>query len=287
MTNTKQKKVRKFLKENLYNLYTQGYGKQKIKDIHNSTPYIHSENTYKTYISQCEHFADWCMNQGYKAPEEAFKHVKEYGEYLESEGKSAWTIYTAMNAIAKGYMVSTEELGYKPPKRERASVKRSRYAVERDKHISLEKNSDLITFCSCTGLRRRELSALHGTDLVRDQSGQLYVYVKNGKGGKKRTVRVFGTPEEVKTIERLMLQAKSGLVFSHVHTKLDEHYYRSVYASKLYKALARQEIPSEEKYICRKDKAGVVYDKRAMRYVSNQLGHNRVSVIAESYLWNL
>jgi hypothetical protein len=43
----------------------------------------------------------------------------------------------------------------------------------------------------------------------------------------------------------------------------------------------------EEKYICRKDKAGIVYDRRAMKIVSKQLGHNRISVIASDYLHNV
>ncbi|MBQ0028247.1 MAG: hypothetical protein KBS96_06555 [Lachnospiraceae bacterium] len=46
-------------------------------------------------------------------------------------------------------------------------------------------------------------------------------------------------------------------------------------------------LDSKEKYICRKDKAGVVYDRQAMLYASRQLGHNRIDVIANSYLHNL
>lgn len=40
----------------------------------------------------------------------------------------------------------------------------------------------------------------------------------------------------------------------------------------------------KEKYFCKKDRRGVVYDRRAMPQVSRQLGHNRISVIAEHYL---
>lgn len=35
----------------------------------------------------------------------------------------------------------------------------------------------------------------------------------------------------------------------------------------------------------RKDRAGEVLDKRAMAIVSKNLGHNRISVIAQSYLY--
>ena len=39
-----------------------------------------------------------------------------------------------------------------------------------------------------------------------------------------------------------------------------------------------------DRYVCRRDRAGVVYDKAAMLQVSRMLGHNRISVIAGHYL---
>ena len=283
-------KLRKQFNTILHELYRQGFGKPKIKDEHNSTPYIHSENTYKTYKAQCNHFVDFCYEHGVKYDvDEAFKLIPEYGKRLEADVKSAWSIYTAMNAIAKAFGVSTESLGYKPPKRERASVARSRYATEMDRHFSVEANEKLITFCQCFGLRRRELEALTGDKMAFNKKGGLLVHVTNGKGGKERWVVFCGTEKERKVCEDLMRQAGNTKVFSHVHTKADIHYYRSVYACRLYKAIARpvEAIPREDRYICRKDKAGVVYDKRAMQMVSRSLGHNRISVIANSYLHNI
>lgn len=37
-------------------------------------------------------------------------------------------------------------------------------------------------------------------------------------------------------------------------------------------------------YRCKKDRRGVIYDKKVMLYVSRQLGHNRISVVAGHYL---
>lgn len=47
-----------------------------------------------------------------------------------------------------------------------------------------------------------------------------------------------------------------------------------------------KDIPARERYIMRKERAGEVYDKLAMEIVSKNLGHNRISVIAQSYLYN-
>lgn len=286
----KKIKLRKQFNDILFDLYKKGHGLPKHKDEHNSTRLIHSDSTFKTYHAQCMRFVDFCYAQGVKYDMDvAFKLIPEYGKRLEADGKSPWTIYTAINAIAKAYGVSTQELGYKPPKRQRASVARSRYATEMDRHFSVQANEKLITFCQCFGLRRRELEALTGDKMAFNKKGWLLVHVTNGKGGKERWVVFCGTKKEQRVCEDLLRQAGNTKVFSHVHTKADIHYYRSVYACRLYKAIARpvEAIPREDRYICRKDKAGVIYDKKAMQLVSRALGHNRISVIANSYLHNI
>lgn len=286
----KKIKLKKQFNDILFNLYKQGHGLPKHKNEHNSTPLIHSDSTHEAYQANCRRFAKFCYEQGVKYDmNEAFKLIPAYGRKLESEGKSAWTVYTSICAIAKAYGVSTESLGYKPPKRERASIKRSRYATEMDKHFSVENNKNLITFCQCFGFRRREIASLTGDKMKRNENGVLFVRVQNGKGGKKRWAMFCGTPKEEKLIVDLMTQASSTKVFSHIHSKADIHGYRAVYASKLYKRYARpiESLERAEKYICRKDKAGIVYDRRAMKIVSKQLGHNRISVIASDYLHNV
>ena len=85
---------------------------------------------------------------------------------------------------------------------------------------------------------------------------------------------------------RCCLAAGAGKVWSHVSSHADIHSYRADYASAWYKRLARpvSALPKSERYVCRCDRAGVVYDKIAMQQVSRYLGHNRISVIAGHYL---
>ena len=84
----------------------------------------------------------------------------------------------------------------------------------------------------------------------------------------------------------MMQGAGNGKVFSHIPGAADIHGYRREYATAYYKAIARpvDTLKQQEKYICRKDKRGIVYDRRAMLEVSRSLGHNRVDVIAGHYL---
>lgn len=282
-------KVRKFLRDSLREKYLKGRGHSKHKGIHNDTPYIHSHKTYVTYLAQCNHFADWLTDRGIKDSDEGFIVIPEYGKYLENQGKSAWTIYTAMSGIAKAYGVSTKSLGYQPPKRERVAIKRSRYSAIRDKHFSSKNNELLIDFGTCTGLRRHELAGLKGNQIAIKVDGTYCLRKIKGKGGKIRDVDIIGSPKEVENIIKAMKSAKDGKVFAHIHSAFDQHYYRSIYAARAYKKKARDlsQLPEEEKYYCRKDRAGNVYDRKAMLYASRQLGHNRIDVIANSYLHNL
>ena len=285
----KKKKLKKFFRDNLNNKNRAGYGRPKNKGVHNETPYIHADNTFKTYLSQCYHFADWCYERGIKYPEEAYGKVPEYGKWMEDRGLSAWTVYTAICAIAKGYGVTTKDLGYKVPKRERQNIKRSRNAAERDKHFSEKNNKELIIFGNCTGLRRSELEKLRGNQLAVDDNGKLFLFHIKGKGGKIRNVDLIGSAEEITVIKKTMAQAGEGLVFPKVHSAYDEHYHRSLYACRAYRSKARdvETLDTKDKYICRKDKAGTVYDRQALLYISRQLGHNRADVVVNSYLYNL
>ena len=94
-------KLRKWLKDSLHSKWMQGMGHPKEKGLHNETPYIHSINTYKTYRSQADHFCDWCYEQGIRTPEAAKDAVKDYIRHLEADGKSPWTVYTAISAMQK------------------------------------------------------------------------------------------------------------------------------------------------------------------------------------------
>ena len=84
------------------------------------------------------------------------------------------------------------------------------------------------------------------------------------------------------------IQSRQGKLFPKLNSNYDNHYYRAVYAQRLYDEYKRKEkdIPPKERYIMRKERAGEVYDKQAMEIVSRNLGHNRISVIAQSYLYN-
>lgn len=249
---------------------------------------IYSKATFETYKQQFRHFADWLE----KAHPEAFTledargFVDEYLRHLIELERSAYSISTAKAAIAKIMGVEATQFIATPP-RLRADIKRSRGVAERDKHISDKKEEELARFTSATGLRRKEMTMITAEDLF-FENGQAYLNVTKGtKGGKSRVAKIVGkTEEETKDIVK-WIQSKEGRLFNKLSSNYDNHYYRATYANRLYNQLKRDiaDIPTEDKYIMRKERAGEVYDKQAMLQVSRALGHNRISVIAQSYLY--
>ncbi len=286
---TKKIKLRKYVSDSLFKKYKIGCGlpKHTRKNEHNSTPYIHSIDTYKTYKKQVKYFIDWCYEHNIKTPEEAIKNAPLYLKELEEQGLSAWTISTRLSAIAKAWGISTLDIPYTAPQRKRANVKRSRFAAERDKHVSPLENKDIITFCRCTGLRKnKELAKVQRSDVTVTPSGS-YIDIK-GKGGKPRKVPIITKDNEEITIINRILN-KEGLLFPHIPTNLDVHSLRSEYACRIYTKYARpiNDVPANERYTCRRDMKGKVFDKKALRITSKTLGHSREEVVVNNYLWKL
>lgn len=260
-----------------------GTSKYTDKKYNRNKDKIYSVSTLKTYLKHCNYFSDFCKkNYNCKTIVQCRKYVDDFLKTRIEEDKSPYTQKLEASALAKLYNCSTSDF-IETESRSRADITRSRGDKMRDSHFSESRNEKLIEFCKSTGLRRNELENLRGDCLIQ-MKGKYYInVVKGAKGGKERTVEVIGN---IGNVTRLMKDAGSGKVFPKVHNAADIHGYRSQYATKLYKMLARRKdrIPKNDKYICRKELKGTIYDKRAMSIVSENLGHNRISVIAQSYL---
>lgn len=281
---------RKTAKKRLQDMLNTGLGSERSKDKSEADTKnkIYSKATFKTYKQQFKHFADWLEKAHPEAVtlEDARGFVDEYLKHLIELERSAYSISTAKAAIAKVMGVEATQFIATPP-RLRADIKRSRGEAERDKHISDKKEEELARFTSATGLRRKEMTMIKSDDLF-FENGQAYLNINKGtKGGKPRIAKIVGkTEEETKDIVK-WIQSKKGRLFNKLSSNYDNHFYRATYANRLYNQLKRDidDIPTQERYVMRKERAGEVYDKQAMLLVSKALGHNRISVIAQSYLY--
>lgn len=241
---------------------------------------IYSWGTYKAYLQQCCQFVKWCRS-AYSC-----KNLADCRQYVQEwmksrEDLSAYTLKLSASALCKLYGESLEELGISTKRAARNEITRSRGAAKRDAHFSEKKNADFVEFCRSTGLRRSEVTKLRGDQLI-ERDGQYYIETF-GKGGRRREAPVCG---DVELVVQKMQEAGMGKVWAKVPSNADIHSYRADYATRIYLSHARpiEELPRRERYICRKDKKGVIYDRKAMLEASKALGHNRISVVGEHYL---
>lgn len=262
--------------------------------------YIYSYSTAKAYNRDCQRFAEYVKEHSptgrYTSLEDAFKYAKAFiAEHNDNPEISPYTVTAERSALAKLYNVEGKELG-EVKERKRADITRSRNRTvisektgkeilnqsTRAGHFSEKRNQEIVDFCKGTGLRRFELAELKGNQL-HEKDGRYYLSVK-GKGGRIREIPIRKEYEE--NIVRRCMDHRDQLVWERVPKAMDVHHYRSVYASEMYKELARpiEDIPKGEKYHCRGELKGVCYDKVAMKVVTEALGHSRISVIAEHYL---
>lgn len=282
------------VKEMLDSKLAIGQNKHAAKAAGTYKEHIYSWGTYRTYLQQCCQFVKWCKaaakEDGSRQPrtlEDCKQYVARYMQHLQQQKYSAYTQKLILSALCKLYSEYPTEgrpfdLSDQQQARHRANITRSRETVARDAHFSEKNNADIVTFCRCTGLRRAELQQIRGIDL---DGNSLMVY-RGTKGGRVRIVSIVGSPEELETVRRLAAAAGNSKIFSNVSSAMDVHYYRSVYCQRIYSKYARslEQIPQSDRYYCRNDRRGVIYDKKAMLQASRALGHNRISVIAGHYL---
>ena len=261
-------------------------GQSKKEAVANGTERekIFSFDTYKAYWKHVKYFLKYVRATYPKCTtlKKAKKYVNEWLQLRVDQGLSAWTVQMEAKALGKLYGITPDDEDYfKPPKRHREDIKRSRGDRVRDQHFSKTNNDELIKFCRGTGLRRMELENLRGKDLVsreqieaeiariegipEDQRtaaltkrlGMLqdtrlfqegyFVHVRNGKGGRERLSPIIGKNAE-QIIERIRETPAEEKVWQFVHQCADIHSYRADYATAIYKGHARkiEEIPYDK-----------------------------------------
>lgn len=290
---SKRKKRKNTIKKEIYTVlsgfFKAGKGRSRKEDKKKGLDKdkIYSEKTYHNYLEISKGYADWIRE---KHPE--CRHLKQTKAYINDwiqdmiDRKLApGTIAVRKTALMKLFQVDSGEY-LSPPPRYRSLNKRSRYEVEYDKHISKEKEAYWARINEALGLRRSELKRITGKDLQQDENtGKYYLEVTRGtKSGKPREAEIL---DETGEIIKLLQMAGDRPAFANIPKPFDCHHYRGNYAKKLYNKYARplNEIPKKDRYYMRREYKGVILDKKAMQIVSNALGHDRLSVIAQSYLY--
>jgi len=155
-------------------------------------------------------------------------------------------------------------------------------------------NQEFVDFCRATGLRRHEIKNLRAENIRYEEitnintgqrTGRYLITGLKGKGGRLRECPILSKA----AVERILNTLAKQKVWAKVPTNADIHSYRADYCVTIYEKYARPiaDIPKKDRYYCRKDLKGVIYDKRAMAVTSRFLGHSRISVISYNYLYSV
>lgn len=287
-----------------------GYGRSKKQDkiLGISNKYIYSFSSMQSYQKHINYFLTWCKSNpviteqlGHRARtlEEVEPYIEPYIRAREEQGLSAYTVKLELSALAKLYNKTFNiiTIGTR-----RQDITRSRLDSAGDKHFSEEKNRDMIDCCRCVGFRRSELEKAKAEDLIQ-RNGVYYMKIV-GKGGRYREAMLCGTAEE---IQRAIAYIHTLNGHNHVHSNADIHSYRADYATRIYNTYARDittiqgtkinyteltgktdrqgnTIYKNGVYYCRGDQKGMSLDRTAMIIASQNLGHNRESVVGEHYI---
>lgn len=264
--------------------FSQPQGKYEDKKNGNDAGKIYSINTLRSYIKQDCAFVKWVKSEypEIRTLEQARPYAGDYIKYCSDRGDSVYSLKLYRAALAKLYETNCREIA-DLPRRERSNIARSRGEKASDVHFNPDRHPDFVNFCKATGLRRSEITALKGSSLVyRDGSPYLSVI---GKGKRHRYIPIL--PADRQLVESYCKKAGDGKVWPDVPTHADIHSYRADYARKIYLSVVRPPellLTKEDRYVCRKDRSGLILDRQAMKIASEALGHNRINIIAQNYI---
>lgn len=283
---------------------------------------IFSYRTFETYMKQGCAFANWAKAQyKFRTLEAARPYVETYLQNGIDRGLSAYTLSTQRAALCKLYGCTARDFAIQLPERRREDIQRSRNEAVRDYGFSKENNTDILDFARAIGLRRHELAAVKPEQIRQNTDRSVTICGVKGKGSKVRDIAVLLGKEEA--VLKFAGNPAGKPVFASVPSHMDVHGCRREYANAMYHTYQEKLRKTEGRdfrnlppiwelrpvrkpdgsylkypdgrrvkewqfvssyYRCKNDRKGVVYDKKVMLYVSRQLGHNRISVIAGHYL---
>lgn len=280
-------KVLKYqINKKLISMCAFGQSRHEDKESGEDLNKIYSYKSFENYRAWCGHFADY-MERNHnevRKLEDAKQYVNEYIQSIR-EDHSAYTQKSYLSALRKVFDDDFEEV--KTDKRCRSKIERSRSFNISNRKFSEEKHADFVHFCQHTGMRRSEIEKLKGGCVSLHEDGHYYIDRVKGKGGKVRDIRILN--DDIEVINKINETPSNALVWGLVSNHANIHGWRADYAEAFYKSIARdvEDLPKSQTYKCQKDMLGVVLDKQAMAEVSRSLGHNRIGIIAQNYLYNL
>lgn len=153
---------------------------------------IYSYSTMATYQQQAGYFGDYLIAQGYRkiTVEESKDYIQEYIDHLQEQGKSPYTIATALAAVCKATGAIAHD--YNHPSRSVSHIERGTLSRKNDRYNEVN-HAGILAANRLLGMRRTALSRLTAKDII--ERGDEVVVLSKGKGGRNNE-QIFILPEE-------------------------------------------------------------------------------------------
>lgn len=267
---------------------------------HNKTVGIHSYKTFDTYKSSCKQFTSYlkenCKDvrniEDIKA-----EHIKEYIKHRADTGKSSYTYSKDLAALNKVFGTSVTKQDCDVANRSYKDISNNRELKEHHSHINYSNYRDEITILKATGMRRESLDKVNVDSFKYDSKGYPVAVKLVEKGGKHREAEVLKDyRQDVKSILEKQLDCNGNdrekPIFEHIPTRLGTHRFRQEYAREVYDSYIKEHgtgnmrlcDTNEKAYASDKRTELRGYDVAALKFTTENLGHNRLDVVIYNYL---
>ncbi len=250
---------------------TKGYNSGKVEGIY-------SVSTAENYRQVANELGEYLKGQGYARVHSLNDIPKQVlADYIQGRAElSAWTTSRDISAINKIFGTTFSKKELQMPERKLADISRSRLETKTDERPRMS-YSNQICVAQGTGIRRQSMLKITPRDFKRDENGKCVAIGVVEKGGRYREAPILADyRDRITEIVNSCPDVEKPL-FEKYDKNIDNHAFRSEYASTLYnQCLENGEHTNGENY------RG--YDKGAIQYVSNALGHSRLNVVVEHYI---
>lgn len=268
--------------------------KEELGYKHNRTVGIHSYGSFETYKSVCKQFTSWVKENDTTVrniEDVKEEHIKDYIKYREEAGYSAYTYSKDLAGLNKVFNYHITKQDCDVANRSYADISNNREYKEHHNHINYDNYKSEITTIQATGMRRESLEKVSANSFNYDDKGypvsirlmdeRAYGGVNMAeKGGRDREAEIpYSMREEMKQVIDAKLEENGGdrnaNFYDHIPSRLGCHRFRQEYAETMYNQYLKENGESE-------DWRG--YDREALKYVSENLGHSREDVVKYNYL---
>ncbi len=270
---------------------------------HNKTVGIHSHSTYNTYKASVNQFTKWAKEEGIRLrniEDVKEEHIKDYIKHREEAGYSAYTYSKDMSALNKVFNCDVTKKDCGVANRSYKDITNNREMKEHHSKINYDNYKQEITVGIATGMRRESYTKVCANSFNYDKDGYpVAIRLKDErsiggdnlkeKGGRPREAVIpYNMRAELKEVIENKLEENGGdrdaKFFESIPDRLGTHRFRQDYADNMYKQYVEEHGAGT---MVNKDSGKTEfrgYDYAGLKYVTENLGHNRVDVAYYNYL---